>query len=306
MLACSLALLLSVTSNNIEAFPSQKNNQKYIEDKSIEEVCYYSKQFPSHQQFIYNNQYPLNKQLPYYQQCYYYQQNDGYPDFGPLLLDGQNNDIEDEKEIVLSREVISIKKIIDDGMSKWVFWNGKWRPKAIKILDVKTSFYYTAIEGDTPHHPSFSNAVKIEGSGFGYREGKLTYFYSYDGKTIHQEPYSESKKRGVGADDSQGTLDIGFIAVPREIYDLYKNKICWLRCNDGRYVKVKIKDVGSAIRKRGDYYDVDLYIGTGGSCIYTLGGIGADMFYDKWDEMYASKKERKKFVTRLFITDDKT
>lgn len=180
----------------------------------------------------------------------------------------------------LPKKVIGIKENIDKRLSKWQI-AGVTDRKEVARYAVKTTFYYTCIEGDpTSGYSSFSQGVMREGSGIAMRGKKLYHFY-YDKckKKIRKELLTEANKRGYRARLSPGTLDIGDIAVPEEVYTRYANHVGYLRTINNQWLRVRIKDVGGDIQKRDGYIDVDVYAGTSG---LALSEISERLFYDKY------------------------
>ncbi len=180
----------------------------------------------------------------------------------------------------LPKKVIGIKENIDKELSRWQIVDATGG-KEIARYTVKTTFYYTCIEGDpTSGYSSFYQGVIHEGCGIAMRGKKLYHFY-YDKskKKIRKEPLTESNKRGYRARLSPGTLDIGDIAVPGEVYARYANHSGYLRTIKNQWLRVRIKDVGGDIQKRDGYIDVDVYAGTSG---LALSEISERFFYDKY------------------------
>ncbi len=196
-------------------------------------------------------------------------------------------------EIELPQKVQEIKQVIDKGLSPWMASSTKEGKDVVHYV-VKTTFYYTCIEGDPiSGYGSFYEGVKKEGSGVAKRGKKLWHFYyNKRKKRVCKELLFEKNKRGYRASRSPGTLDIGDIAVPEEVYKTYANHIGYMRTLKNDWLRVRVKDVGEDIQERDGYIDVDVYAGTSGIAMTT---ISEKFFYDKGTVQG--------YTTELIITD---
>ncbi len=165
---------------------------------------------------------------------------------------------------------------IEEGMSDWVVQD-KPTGKEIARFNTKATVYWTCLEDDLGGYSSFEACVKIEGAGVREEDGKLMLYKVEKGKIVSEE-LTETNKRGYRGPGAGGTLDIGDIAVPKEIFDKYKGRIGWIQLTDGQWAKVRIADIGGDIKVREEngkkYYDLDLYVGNGASNANELGGLG--------------------------------
>lgn len=171
-----------------------------------------------------------------------------------------------------------IKRIedIEEGMSDWEV-KDKPSGKVLERLNTKATVYWTCLEDDLGIHPSFEDCVTIEGAGVREENGKLMLYKVKNGKVVSEE-ITEANKRGYRGPGAKGTLDIGDIAVPSEIFYKYKGHIGWVQLKNGKWAKVRIADIGGNIKVRDEngkkYYDLDLYVGNGASNADNLGGLG--------------------------------
>lgn len=173
------------------------------------------------------------------------------------------------------RRIDSVEDI-EEGMSDWVVQD-KPTGKEIARFNTKATVYWTCLEDDLGGYSSFEACVKVEGAGVREENGKLMLYKVEKGKIVSEE-LTEANKRGYRGPGASGTLDIGDIAVPKEIFDKYKGRIGWVQLTDGQWAKVRIADIGGNIQVREEngkkYYDLDLYVGNGASNADELGGLG--------------------------------
>lgn len=159
----------------------------------------------------------------------------------------------------LSRD--KVKEMVKQGMSNWNIIN--YVPHGVETVRSKITYYYTCFDNDYGGYDSFTDCVYTEGAGITMRNGVLQYVYS-DGSTVNIDPKEnpvkyESYKRGRRAVGGENTLDIGDVAVPKQLYNQYKGNIAYLKLRDGRYVQVRLVDRGSAIKKLGSLYKTDVF-----------------------------------------------
>ncbi len=190
---------------------------------------------------------------------------------------------------------IEVKKKIDTGLSSWRFWEGANKPQG-STYKAKTTFYFTCLGDDYGGYSTFEKCVITEGSGVKKIGDKLYHYYPVkeNGRWIvSKKEWSAATARGWTK--SGMTPDIGTIAVPKQIYNKYKNHVAWLKTTDGRYIQVKLQDIGGSIKKRNDFIDVDVWVGSGASAQETIGGLGGNALYNKFDAP--------KYATELIISD---
>ncbi|MBI4440925.1 hypothetical protein HY639_02045 [Candidatus Woesearchaeota archaeon] len=182
--------------------------------------------------------------------------------------------------------VEGLKRVANQGISDWVYWQGQEPPKG-KVIEVDTTWYYTCLNGDHEEKRSFESCVTQEGSGIECYNGKLLHIYYKDGG-LWEEPLTATAIRGVGKDRADGPLDRGFIAVPKQAYKNYHNKELWLRLltfdpqtkkfiSSNKYIKVKPKDIGGGITgMESDWWHIDVYVGVSRAAGKDWGGLGAN------------------------------
>ncbi len=193
-------------------------------------------------------------------------------------------------------ETMAVKKKIDGGVSSWIPYHGEGKPQG-EVFKARTSFYFTCLEGDFGGYSSFEKCVITEGSGIKKVDDKLYVSYpaKEDGKwVVKNKLWSPDAARGFTK--SGATPDIGTVAVPKSIYTQYKNHIAWLKTTDGRYIRVKLQDIGGAIKIRNDILDVDVWTGSGSSTQENVGGLGGNALYNKFDNL--------DYTTELIITEE--
>lgn len=154
-----------------------------------------------------------------------------------------------------------VKEMVKQGMGNWNILDSK--PQGVDTVKAKITYYYTCFDNDYAPYDSFNDCVYTEGAGITMRNGVLQYVYS-DGSAVDIDPTNnpkeyESYKRGRRKIGGQNTLDIGDVAVPKQLYNQYKGNIAYLKLRDGRYVQVRLVDRGSAIKKLGSVYKTDVF-----------------------------------------------